>query len=276
MSDTTITTPIRLGPFGLLNLEFQKLFSFRSVRLALLVVFLLPLILSLAPDGELGKVIGSNLLLVSGWQIPGLALYIAMQFVLPLLVAVTSAEMLGAEVAWGTLAPMSLRPVSRTKVMGSKLMVVVLYPYLLLLVLLAGSLLAGLLRLGLGSFIGGTGLGEGAFTGVGTLQPLTAFLEIVLKFAIAGFTLAPIACLAVLFSVLFLSTAAAALATVASIILMRLLIVFPLVAPVLLTTHLDAYAPGRAFATWYSIILLSVYTLLTAGAALFFFSRKDL
>jgi ABC-2 type transport system permease protein len=264
--------------YGLLQLEFRKLIGFRSVRLGLIVAFFIPILLIFAPDDGLSQVVGSNLILVSGWQVPGLTLFIVMPFLLPLLVAVTCAEIVGGEVAWGTLAPLLLRPVSRTRIALSKLFVAVLYPLMLLLVTLISSLLIGGLRFGFGSFFGGTGLSEGGFNGIGNLEPLTALFELARAYLIAGLVLSPIAGLGIVFGILYMNTAAAALASVASIILMRLLAVFTWLKPLLLTEHLDAYSPIRAssFKIEQSLILLLMYTIACAVAAVALFERKDL
>ena len=260
--------------FGLLSLEFRKLIGYRSVRLGVLLVFLLPFFLTFAPDGELAKLIGVNLILVSGWQVPALALYIATQFVLPLLVSVTCAELIGGEVSWGTLAPLLLRPVSRIRIISAKLFVAILYPLLLLVVLFIGGTIAGGLRFGLGTFAGGTGLGAGGFNGVGELAVGGALMELLRGFLIAGLTLAPIAGLAVVFGVVYMNTAAASLATIATIQIMKLLEVFPPIKRLLLTHHQLAFAPGQNALE--SLILLTMYTVGALVAALFVFERKDL
>jgi ABC-2 type transport system permease protein len=258
---------------GLLRLEFRKLLGFRSVRLGCIFAFLVPILISFAPDDVLPFIVGANLIVSSGWQVPGFALYTAMVYLLPLLVAVTCAELIGGEVAWGTLRPLLMRPVSRAQIIVSKLFVATLYPFLLLAVSLLGGLVGGI-RFGFGAFAGGTGLGPGMFQGIGTLEPVGALLELTNGYLVAGLTLAPIAGLAVAFSVRFLNTAAAALATVATVLLMPLMMIFPLVTPFLLTTHLKAYAPGSNAAN--SILLLTIYALLTWVATLILFERKDL
>jgi ABC-2 type transport system permease protein len=166
-----------------------------------------------------------------------------------------------------------MRPVSRAQIILSKLFVATLYPFLLLAVSLLGGLVGGI-RFGFGAFAGGTGLGPGMFQGIGTLEPVGALLELTNGYLIAGLTLAPIAGLAVAFSVRFLNTAAAALATVATILLMPLLMIFPPLTQFLLTTHLRAYAPGSNAAN--SIVLLTIYALLTWVVTLIIFERKDL
>jgi ABC-2 type transport system permease protein len=258
---------------GLLRLEFRKLLGFRSVRLGCLFAFLVPVLISFAPDDVLPFIVGANLIVSSGWQVPGFALYTAMVYLLPLLVAVTCAELIGGEVAWGTLRPLLMRPVSRAQIILSKLFVATLYPFLLLAVSLLGGLVGGI-RFGFGAFAGGTGLGPGMFQGIGTLEPVGALLELTNGYLIAGLTLAPIAGLAVAFSVRFLNTAAAALATVATVLLMPLMMIFPFITPFLLTTHLKAYAPGSNAAN--SLALLTIYALLTWVVTLIIFERKDL
>ena len=267
----------RVG-YGVLSLEFRKLLGFRSVRLGLLVAFILPAILTLAPDEGIAQVIGADVILVSGWQVPGMALYIMMPFMLPLLTAVTCAELVGGEMDWGTLRPLLLRPVSRTRVILSKLMVAMLYPFLLLLSTLFGGLLVGGIRFGLGTFLGGTGLGDGAFVGVGELAPFSALAELAQGYMISGVILSPIAVLAIVFGVLYLNTAAAALAGVGSILMMGMLKVFVWLRPLLLTEHLDAYSPLRAstYTTQQSLILLIIYTGIGIVASMLIFERKDL
>jgi ABC-2 type transport system permease protein len=281
---TQANTRLPGSGYGLLQLEFRKLIGFRSVRLGLIVAFFIPILLVFAPDAGLSQVVGTNLILVSGWQVPGLTLFIVMPYLLPLLVAVTCAEIIGGEVAWGTLAPLLLRPVSRTRIALSKLFVAVLYPIMLLLVTLFGGLLIGGLRFGLGSFFGGTGLAEGGFNGIGNLEPATALFHLARAYLIAGLVLAPLAGLGVAFGILYMNTAAAALASVASIILMRMLAVFTWLKPLLLTEHLNAYAyfalpPESRVGTFkieQSLILLLLYTIGCAVAAVALFERKDL
>jgi ABC-2 type transport system permease protein len=263
----------RSNIFGLLRLEFRKLLGFRSVRLGCLFAFLVPILISFAPDDVLPYIVGANLIVSSGWQVPGFALYTVMVYLMPLLVAVTCAELIGGEVAWGTLRPLLMRPVSRAQIILSKLFVATLYPFLLLAVALLGGMIGGI-RFGFGAFAGGTGLGPGMFQGIGLLEPVGALLELVNGYLIAGLTLAPIAGLAVAFSVRFLNTAAAALATVATVLLMPLLMIFPILQRFLLTTHLKAYAPGNPAEN--SLFLLVIYALLTWVVTLIIFERKDL
>ncbi|MER3556896.1 MAG: ABC transporter permease, partial [Thermus sp.] len=115
--------------------EFGKLFLLRSVRLGLLFALILPLVWSLAPG--LKEVYG--LVLASGWQVVALGLLAGMEFLFPFLVIMAAAELLGSEVAQGTLKTLLLRPLSRTRLFLAKLWAALLYPFALLLASFVGG-----------------------------------------------------------------------------------------------------------------------------------------
>lgn len=254
----------------LLALEFRKLLTSRSAKLALIVTLLMPLVWAFAPRLEQ---LGIKVQMVSGWQLPAVSIGVTIQYLLPLFIAVTVAEMIGSEVAQGTLAPLLLRPVDRTKVIGSKLIVALIYPFMLIASTLLGSLLAGIPR-GFGSFLGGTGLGPGLFIGVGELSSGAAFMEVLRGSFLAGIVLMPVAALSLLFGVLYLNTAAAALATFASLIVMRLLVVLPeTVQRVLLTSHFGLYVQQGDITQ--QLILLLIYTAGFGMMSIFAFDRRD-
>lgn len=254
----------------LLTLEYRKLFHSRSAQIALLVSLFLPLLWAVAP--RLNLLLG-DMALVSGWQMPAVSIGVAVQFMIPLFISLIVAEMIGTEVTHGTLAPLLLRPVSRMHLILSKLLVALSIPFLLIGVTVIGSLLVGLIK-GLGGFVGGTGMGPGLFVGVGELSSSAALLEVLRGSFLAAFMLMPVAALALLFSVLFLNTASAALATLATLNIMRLLVVFPEgLQKVLLTSHLALYAEQGNITQ--SIILLAIYTLGFGLMALLAFDRRD-
>ncbi|MER3450884.1 MAG: ABC transporter permease [Thermus sp.] len=249
--------------------EFGKLFLLRSVRLGLLFALILPLVWSLAPG--LKEVYG--LVLASGWQVVALGLLAGMEFLFPFLVIMAAAELLGSEVAQGTLKTLLLRPLSRTRLFLAKLWAALLYPFALLLASFVGGLLAGLPH-GLSGFYGGTGVGEGGFVGTGYLTAGEALKELVRAHLLAGVVLWPLAALALLLAVAFLSTTASALASVAGLLLMRLLVAFPALKPFLLTTYLDLYL--RPSALGLGLPLLLIYTVGFSILAALYFERKDL
>ncbi|PJI53017.1 ABC transporter permease, partial [Methylobacterium radiotolerans] len=92
---------------------------------------------------------------------------------------------------------------------------------------------------------------------------------------------AAVAALALLFGVLYLNTAAAALATVAFLSIMRLLVVFPeSIQKVLLTNYLNLYTwygqdPATRMGLGASLILLLIYTVGFAAMTVYAFDRRD-
>lgn len=258
----------------LLLLEFRKLLGSRSAKMALILTFVLPLVWAYAP--RLGDVFGVNI--ISGWQLPAVSLGLTLPLLLPLFIAVTVAETIGSEHAQGTLAPLLLRPVDRTRVIASKLIASLAFPFLLVATTVAGSLLAGI-PMGFGTYTGGTGLGPELFVGVGELSGGEALGQVLRGSLLACIILMPIAALSLLFGVLFLNTAAAALGTFATLIVMQLLVVLPqAVQKVLLPYHFKIYAYG-AFKgpddINQGVILLLIYTLGFGLMSVYAFDRRD-
>jgi ABC-2 type transport system permease protein len=257
--------------------ELGKLLRLRSVQLGLAAALLLPVLWAFAP----GLRQAYKLELVSGWQVPALALITGMDFLFPFLTAMAAAEVLGSEVSLGTLRSVLLRPSPRWKLVLAKLLTVLFYPLMLVTVSLLGSLLVSLVAsifdprsFGLGAFFGGTGLGPGGFGGVGMLSPLGAFGEVFRAHVLGAMVLWPMAALALLYCTIFLSTTSAALAAIATILLMRLLVAFPAITPFLLTTYLDLYLRSGTDITL-GLSLLLIYTLGFGGLSVLIFERKD-
>ncbi|HZJ10071.1 MAG TPA: ABC transporter permease [Trueperaceae bacterium] len=253
----------------LLRMEFNKLFRLTSVRFGLLLVVVFPLLWAYAPG--IFEVYG--FFLVSAFQVPALSLLSSMQFLLPLLVAITAAELLGVELSNGTMPTILLRPVTRPQWLAAKLVVVAVYPLLIMLVFLLASLLAGSFY-GFGSFVGGTGLGDAGLLGAGVMQASAAMAELLQGYAVAALALIPVGLLSVLFTVVFMNAAGGALATLSVLIFMQLLIVFPRLEQYLLTTQLNAYQTAVNGLPW-AIALMVVYSALFAAVAVVLFERKD-
>lgn len=254
---------------NLVTLEFRKLFGSRSTQVALVVSFLLPLLWAVSP--RLGELM--NVEIVSGWQVPAVSIDVAVQSLLPLFVALAVAELVGTEVAQGTLAPVLLRPVGRLQVIASKLIAALCYPFALVIVTLVGALIAGVFH-GYGAFLGGTGFSGDDFVGVGMMQPGTALIEVLRGSFMTAYMLMPIAALALLYGVTLLNTAAAALATVATVSVIRLMVVLPdFLQTVLLTNYLALYRQDENIPI--AMFLLLVYTLGFGGMAIYAFERRD-
>ncbi len=254
---------------SLLRMEFGKVARLSSVRFTLLLLIVFPLLWAYAPG--IFEVYG--FFLVSGYQVPALSLLSSMQFLLPLLVAISSAELLGVEINHGTLPTVLLRPVTRSQWLLAKLLVASVLPFVVLAYFLLMSLAAGSFY-GFGPFVGGTGLGEAGLLGQGTMLPAAAMAELLSAYAIAAFSLVPISLLAVLFTVIFMNPAAGALATLATLIIMQLLVVFPVLEPFLLTTQLNAYVTPVAGMVWV-VALIALYCAAFAAVAVVLFERKD-
>lgn len=255
---------------NLISLEFRKMLGSRTTQVALIVSFCLPLLWAFSP--RLGELL--NVVITSGWQVPAVSIDVAVQYLLPLFIALGVAELIGTEVAQGTLAPVLLRPVGRLQVIASKLIVALTYPYMLLAVTLVGALLAGLPH-GYGAFLGGSGFSGDDFVGVGTLQPAVAFGQVMVGTFKAAYMLMPISALALLYGVTLLNTAAAALATLATMSVIRLMVVLPdFLQTVLLTNYLALYRQDENVPI--AMILLMVYTLGFGGMAIYAFERRDI
>ncbi len=250
-------------------MEFSKLTRLASVRFSVILLIVFPILWAYAPG--IFDVYGFYL--VSGYQVPALSLLSSMEFLLPLLVAITSAELLGLEISHGTLPTVLLRPVSRSQWLLAKLLVASVYPFAVLAFFFVVSLLAGS-PYGFGAFVGGTGLGEAGLLGQGMLHPLAALREVFGAYLVAAYSLVPISLLAVLFTVLFMNAAGGALATLSVLIFMKLLVVFPGLEPYLLTTQLDAYVSPVAHMGWV-VALIALYCAAFAAVSVVLFERKD-
>ncbi len=254
---------------ALLRMELGKLGRLGSVRFGLVVLALFPWLWAYAP----GVFDVYGFFIVSGFQVPALSLLSSMAFLLPLLVAIAAAELLGLEMQHGTLPTILLRPVTRSQWILAKLLVATVVPFFALAWFLLASVVAGA-WFGFGPFVGGTGLGRDGLLGVGMLLPADAWLEIGRAYLVAAFALVPIGLLSVLFAVLFMNAAAGALATLATLIVMELLVVVPALSPYLLTSQLAAYvAPADGFGA--VAALIAVYAAAFAAAAVVVFERKD-
>ena len=254
---------------SLLAMEFGKVVRLASVRFSAVLLILFPVLWAYAPG--IFNVYGFYL--VSAYQVPALSLLSSMQFLLPLLVAITSAELLGMELSNGTLPTVLLRPVSRSQWLLAKLLVASVYPFAVLALFLVVSLLAGA-PYGYGSFVGGTGVGQAGLLGQGTMTAAHALREVSGAYLVAAYSLVPVSLLGVLFTVVFMNAAGGALATLSVLIFMQLLVVFPGLTPYLLTTQLNAYAKPVANMGWVAA-LIALYCAAFAAVSVVLFERKD-
>ena len=254
---------------NLLSTEFNKLLRLSSLRLTLILLVVLPLLW--AYSSGIFNVYGFYL--VSAYQVPALSLLSSMEFLLPLLVSIASAELLGLEINYGTLPTILLRPVTRSQWLVAKILIAAIFPFLLLAFMLIVSLIAGI-PYGYGDFIGGTGIGAGGLLGQGSMSAGAAMGELLRAYAIAACSLVPISVLSILFTVIFMNVAGGALATLATLIVMKLLVVFQWLEPYLLTSQLNAYVTPVAGTGWILALIL-LYSATFAAVSVVMFERKD-
>ena len=254
---------------NLLAMEFGKLFRLASVRFSAILLVLFPFLWSYAPG--IFDIYGFYL--VSGFQVPALSLLSSMEFLLPLLVAISAAELLGLEIQNGTLPTVLLRPVTRSQWILAKIGAAAVYPFLVVAYLFVTSLLAGIPH-GFGPFVGGTGLGAGGIIGQGQMTGGEALAEVGTSYLVAGYSLVPIALLAIVFTVVFMNAAGGALATLSTLIFMQLLVVFPALEPYLLTAQLRSYIEPVAGMGWV-VALIALYCAAFAATSVIMFERKD-
>jgi ABC-2 type transport system permease protein len=257
----------------LLNIEFFKFLRLGSLRFSLIVLVLFPPLWAYAP-GIFDKY---QVYLVSAYQVAALSLSSSMVFLLPLLVAITSAELLGVEMHYHTLPTILLRPVTRSQWLLAKLIIIVFYPFIFLALLLLLSLLVGA-PLGYGSFIGGTGVGAAGLLGEGTMTPGSALSELFRAYVLAGYSLIPVGLLSLLFTVVFKNVASGALATLSTLIVMQLLDIFSWLKPFLLSSQLSIYLNYAQMSSKEVVIAFAAIGLYAAIFAVFStvtFERRD-
>ncbi|MGL4610087.1 MAG: ABC transporter permease [Trueperaceae bacterium] len=255
---------------NVLAIEFGKLLRLSSIRFTAVILILFPLLWGYAP----GIFKQYELYLISAYQVPALSLSSGITYLLPLLVAIASAELLGLEMNYNTLPTILLRPVTRSQWLTAKIIVAVIYPFILLALLLLISLLAGL-PLGYGSFVGGTGLGPDGLLGSGTLSPSTAMGELLRAYILAGCTLVPIGLLSILLTIIFMNTAAGTLGAVSALILMYLMAFLPKGIYDYFLSNLIANAYKSTDISYLVFIALGLYCAAFAAAAVILFERKD-
>jgi ABC-2 type transport system permease protein len=253
-----------------LAIEFRKLLRLSSIKFTAIVLVLFPILWAYAP----GVFKQYQVFLVSAYQVPALSLSSGITYLLPLLVAIACAELLGLEMTYHTLPTILLRPITRSQWLTAKVIVAVIYPFILLAILLVISLLAGA-PLGYGSFVGGTGLGPDGLLGSGTMSPGAAMGELLRAYFLAGCTLVPIGLLSILLTIVFMNTAAGTLGTVSTLILMYLMGFLPKGIYDFFLSNLIANAYRSPDVSYLVFVALGLYCAVFAAVAVVLFERKD-
>ncbi len=257
----------------LMQIEFSKLWRLRAVHISFAMMAIFSLVWAYAP-GIIDKYF---FYVISAYQVPGLTLVAAMDsnFVLPFLVAIVSASLLGIERSHGTLPTMLLKPITRSQWLSSKLLVSALFPFILLTFTFFFALIVGF-PFGYGSFVGGTGVMSGDVIGVGELSAAAAVFQLIRAYFLAALSLVPISCMAMLFTVLLGSGVSGALASVATLIIMYSLDVFPWLERFLLTSHLDIFAQPHLSRLGLSLSSILLSAAVFAVIALVRFEKSDI
>lgn len=252
--------------------EFSKLWHIHALRVSVALLLCFPIIWLFAPDAARMSAYEGNQAIISAYQVPTLALFDTMPIFLPLLVAIASASLIGLEINHNTLPTMLLRPITRSQWLFAKMLVAIICPFIILALLLLVSLLCGF-QYGYGSFIGGTGLGEYGWIGIGQMSPLQALWELLRGYFLAGMTLIPISLMALALAIIFMNGSSGALATITIVIAMNLLKVFPVLERFLLNSYLVVYGAPPQGVVWFFTLL--VYSAVPAVIAMIIFERRD-
>jgi len=257
----------------LIQIEFMKLWRLKAVHISFIVMAIISLIWAYAP----GVIDKFDFYVISAYQVQGLTLVATMDtnLILPFLIAIVSASLLGTEKHHGTLPTMLLKPITRSQWLCSKLIVGAIFPFILLAFTFIFALIVSF-PFGYGSFIGGTGVLGGNIVGQGELSVAAALFEVFRAYFLAAVSLIPISCMALLFTVLLGTGVSGALASVAALIVMYSLDVFPWLERFLLTSHLDIFAQpyfGRLGLSLSSILLSAA---IFAVIALLRFEKTDI
>ena len=267
-----------------LRLELTKLYRRRInyLGLAALLVLATPVILEARFHGGrgLGRGVGDEVV-VGGRTLT--AQFCAAQIMtpafyvfVPMLVAMTAGGLIAGEAASGTLRTILSRPVRRWSLLANKFVAGMLHATALCYALAAICLGLGGLLLGLGDLM----WIEGGIVVHPSAQALT---RLGIAYALASFSMWVMVGIGLLFSVIFRSPAAAAVSTVAVLIVCGIMMGFESfrsVQPYLFTAHLNLYRPVfESEIPWPEILghvkVLAAYVAGTFVLSGLIFSRKD-
>ena len=116
----------------------------------------------------------------------------------------------------------------------------------------------------------------GDIVGTGELSPIAALFQIIRAYFFAALSLLPVSCMALLFTVLLGTGVAGSLASVAVLVVMYSLDVFPWLDRFLLTSHLDIYAQPYLGRMGLSLSTILLSAAIFSVVALLRFEKKDL
>lgn len=198
----------------------------------------------------------------------------------PLVVSLVAGDALAGEANIGTLRLLLTRPVSRAKLVLSKFFAGVIYTFLLLIWLAIVGLLLSVLLFGTGDLLH---LKSDAFVMMLKDDVLWRYGA---AFAFAALAMTSVCALGLLLSVFADNSIGPVIGTMLIIIVLTVIAnmgipLFDAVKPYFFTTHMIGWKgffddPVPYAAITRSAIVLVVYTIGMVGAAIYFFSKKDI
>jgi ABC-2 type transport system permease protein len=152
--------------------ELRHLFRRTIVRVLLIVLFLIPVLLSVAVRINGGPNNGNGPTFLDDVSHNGVfaalaGLTVCIPFFLPLTIAVVAGDTIAGEVSLGTLRYVLTRPSGRLRLLAVKAATVVVYSLVAALVVAAGGLISGAILFPLGPVIGLSGTSFSLIDGIG-------------------------------------------------------------------------------------------------------------
>lgn len=197
---------------------------------------------------------------LSSTNTPLTVLSLVTGFIVPLMIAMSSADLFTAEQENGSIKATITRPVSRISILTSKVLAIVLYSLLVLSVCLVTSLAYGIV-----------------FNGIG----VSKIAEALIAYAVSIVPMLPITLFAVAISqVCKNSSSAVMLSVFGYVVIVAASIVFPSISPMLFTSYTGWYklfiGAGMPMANILNVLaLLVAYTLIFFSISSWTFEKKE-
>lgn len=234
--------------------EIVKLLSRKKYQVFLVLTGLFSLAIGLL-GGFTKGMIG-----LSSTNTPLAVLSLATGFILPLMIAMATADLFTAEQENGSIKAVLTRPVSRISILTSKVLAIVLYTLLVLLVSLVTSLGYSIMFNGLG---------------------ISNIAEVLLAYAVSIVPMLPITLFAVTVSQLCKNSSSTVMLSVFGyIVIVVASIVLPSLSPMLFTSYTGWYklfiGAGMPIANILNVLaLLVAYTLIFFAVSSWAFEKKE-
>ena len=234
--------------------ETVKLLSRKKYQVLLILICLFSIGIGLL--GGFAK----GLIGLSSTNTPLTVLSLVTALIVPLMIAMSSADLFTAEQENGSIKAVLTRPVSRINVLTSKVLAIILYTLLVLSVCLVTSLVYGIVFNGLG---------------------VSNISEALIAYVVSIVPMLPITLFAVTVSQLCKNSSSAVMLSVFGyIIILASSIVLPSLSPMLFTSYVGWYklfiGAGMPFANILNILaLLVAYTLIFFAISSWVFEKKE-